>query len=77
MSYFYSAEKNAFYVESLKERYADDWPDDALELPEDEWKLYAGPPPDGKMRGVGPAGMPVWVDAPEVPDEKQATELEA
>ena len=64
MAYFYSAGKNAFYVESLKSRYADSWPADAVEVSDEVFFTYSVQPPEGKLRSAGSDGLPTWVDKP-------------
>jgi hypothetical protein len=64
---YYSASINAFYVNELRESYvkAGTWPDDAIDVSDEEWQAYGqGQPPEGMQRGVGENGRPTWVPIP-------------
>ncbi|RXK33798.1 hypothetical protein BBD39_07570 [Arsenophonus endosymbiont of Bemisia tabaci Asia II 3] len=65
--YYYSAKENTFCPAELKQAYIDagSFPEDATEVNDDVWLEFVGnPPPNGKERTVGEAGLPVWVDIP-------------
>ncbi|HAG2581970.1 TPA: DUF4376 domain-containing protein [Salmonella enterica] len=69
MLYYYSAVKNAFFPDELKDAYqnAGNWPQDATEVEESVFSTYSAPPPQGKQRAAGKDGLPCWVDIP-LPD---------
>jgi hypothetical protein len=62
----YSASTNAFYPTALQATYeaAGTWPDDVIEVTDEEEATYMGAPPPGQTRGAGPDGHPTWVDLP-------------
>lgn len=66
MLYYYSAVKNAFFPDELKDAYqnAGNWPQDATEVEESVFSVYSAPPPQGKQRAAGKDGLPCWVDIP-------------
>ena len=59
----FSATKNAFYDDKLEGRYVEEgnWPDDPVEISDEDHKKYSGEPPAGKVLGVS-ANAPAWVD---------------
>jgi hypothetical protein len=67
-NHIYSPSKNAFYISSLQDRYVSGvgWPEDAVDIDDEVFYTYIGTPPQGKIRGAGPDGMPAWVDAPPI-----------
>lgn len=69
MLYYYSAVKNAFFPDELKDAYqnAGNWPQDAAEVEESVFTTYSAPPPEGKQRAAGKDGLPCWADIP-LPD---------
>lgn len=73
MLYYYSAVKNAFFPDELKDAYqnAGNWPQDAAEVEESVFTTYSASPPQGKQRAAGKDGLPCWVDIP-LPDIKDA-----
>lgn len=66
MLYYYSAVKNAFFPDELKDAYqnAGNWPQDATEVEESVFSTYSAPPPQGKQRAAGKDGLPCWVEIP-------------
>ncbi|WP_334470405.1 tail fiber assembly protein [Arsenophonus sp. PmNCSU2021_1] len=77
--YYYSAKENTFCPAELKQSYIDagSFPEDAIEVSDDVWLEFAGnPPPDGKERAVGEAGLPVWVDIPPSRPQQRMDEAE-
>lgn len=64
--YLFSAKTFAFYPLTEKQTYIDagTLPDDVIEVEDDVRNEFNFTPPVGKMRGVGPDGMPAWVDMP-------------
>lgn len=70
MTFGYSAKKNAFYLldEEAAYRANGNWPDDVRSVSDEVWQKFAGTPPEGKQRGPGKEGMPVWTDIPEQED---------
>ncbi|EAW9708498.1 DUF4376 domain-containing protein [Salmonella enterica] len=73
MLYYYSAVKNAFFPDELKDAYqnAGNWPQDAAEVEESVFTTYSASPPQGKQRAAGKNGLPCWVDIP-LPDIEDA-----
>ena len=75
-NYAWSANNNVFYLISDLLTYIsnNNWPDDAIEVSDDVFSEYSSfQNGNGKVRGVGEDGMPVWVDAPEpAPEDKIA-----
>lgn len=73
MLYYYSAVKNAFFPDELKDAYqnAGNWPQDAAEVEESVFITYSASPPQGKQRAAGKNGLPCWVDIP-LPDIEDA-----
>ncbi|EDS5484643.1 DUF4376 domain-containing protein [Salmonella enterica subsp. enterica] len=73
MLYFYSAVKNAFFPDELRDAYqnAGTWPQDATEVDESVFATYSASPPQGKQRAAGQDGLPCWVDIP-LPDTEDA-----
>lgn len=73
MLYFYSAVKNAFFPDELRDAYqnAGTWPQDAAEVDESVFATYSASPPEGKQRAAGVDGLPCWVDIP-LPDTEDA-----
>lgn len=73
MLYYYSAVKNAFFPDELKDAYQDagNWPQDAAEVEESVFTTYSASPPQGKQRAAGKDGLPCWVDIP-LPDIEDA-----
>lgn len=69
---YYSASSNAFYPDELYGAYKDagTWPDDAIEVTEDEWKTFGqSERPDGMQRGSDADGRPTWAAIPPTPIE--------
>lgn len=73
MLYYYSAVKNAFFPDELKDAYQDagNWPQDAAEVEESVFTTYSASPPQGKQRAAGKDGLPCWVNIP-LPDIEDA-----
>jgi Caudovirales tail fibre assembly protein. len=73
--YFYSALKNTFYPEVLKDDFiaAGSWPEDAVLVDDKTYEQFGRlQAPEGKIMAAGEYGLPVWVDMkqPELtPDE--------
>lgn len=73
MKIYFSKNTIAFYAGSLKPEHeaAGTWPDDAVEMTNEEIALYQGQSaPAGKVLGVDKKGRPVWVDAPTATKEQ-------
>ncbi|ELP5719706.1 tail fiber assembly protein [Enterobacter asburiae] len=70
--YVFSSKNNSFYPRSLQENYeeANSWPTDGVEVSDEEFSEYTGVPPQGKMRGSTPEGMPTWIDIPPRPNSE-------
>lgn len=64
--FYYSASTNMILWSSLKDEYEknNEWPDDAMELTNDQAAEFMNEPPEGKMRAAGNDGFPVWLDVP-------------
>lgn len=63
----YSAAENAFFPDDLRNVYesAKTWPDDAVEIDDDEYRAYSGGgAPDGMQLGSDENGRPTWVPIP-------------
>lgn len=60
----YSPSMNTFFMAEFMRRYeqAGTLPDDAIEIPDEVFKEYAGEPPDGMMRVAGSDGLPAWAE---------------
>lgn len=73
MLYYYSAVKNAFFPDELKDAYQDagNWPQDAAEVEESVFTTYSASPPQGKQRAADKDGLPCWVNIP-LPDIEDA-----
>nr|WP_300306917.1 DUF4376 domain-containing protein [Halomonas sp.] len=74
--FYFSARENAFFPFALKGDYdqAGTWPDDAIELREDELLAYVmGEAPTGYRLGSDGNGRPTWTPIPPIPIEKLAT----
>ncbi|MGL9719924.1 tail fiber assembly protein [Symbiopectobacterium sp.] len=77
--YYYSAKENTFCPAELRQSYIDagSFPEDVIEVNDDVWLEFAGnPPPDGKERAVGEAGLPVWIDIPPPTPQQRMDEAE-
>lgn len=59
----FSATKNAFYDDRIKDRYESSggWPEDLVEISEENHKIYSNGAPEGKVLG-SISGVPAWVD---------------
>lgn len=67
MKYFYSPEKDSVFPEDFKEEYiqANSWPDDAVEITEDEFKsFFLNSSPIGMKRKYSTNGFN-WVEIPQ------------
>lgn len=60
---YYSPSKVGFFPSAVKGSYGIDWPEDAIEVTEEEYKTFTGQSPDGKKLGTV-SGKPAWVDDP-------------
>ncbi|MFU0912935.1 hypothetical protein [Kluyvera intermedia] len=76
MTYIFSSDQNMFYPLVLKADYVavGSWPDDGIQVSENLFREFTGPKPEGKTRGVGPDGMPVWINAPVLEDPETTPE---
>lgn len=68
MNYWFSPANNAFYPVALKESYvnAGSLPNDLIEVEDNVFSEFSATPPEGKLRGIGADGMPIWIDIPVV-----------
>lgn len=66
MNYVYSQKADSFYAVSEKDAYvaSGTWPDDGVEVEDEEFHTFISAPPEGKVRSAGKDGKPVWADAP-------------
>lgn len=64
--FYYSASTNLILWSSLKDEYEmkNRWPDDALELTDEQATEFMNAPQEGKMRVAGADGLPAWADLP-------------
>lgn len=80
MLYYYSAVKNAFFPDELKDAYQDagNWPQDAAEVEESVFTTYSASPPQGKQRAADKDGLPCWVDIslPDIEDARSQKHTE-
>ena len=63
--YFYSASRNAFFPDVLREDFEDagTWPVDAVEISDDVYTEFGRlSAPEGKIMGPGDDGLPEWLD---------------
>ncbi|ENM6001638.1 MULTISPECIES: tail fiber assembly protein [Morganellaceae] len=63
--YYFSAKKNLFYPEEMKDIYisTDSFPDDVILVDNSVFNEFvANSPPEGKTRGVDNKGKPCWLD---------------
>ncbi|HFS8941511.1 TPA: hypothetical protein ACH1TP_002032 [Enterobacter roggenkampii] len=69
-TYLWSSSKNAFIPAEMVEDYRKaGWDISELKPIEDSvFFEYSSPPPEGKERGSDDGGMPMWVDAPPIPN---------
>lgn len=68
MPKIYSPSTNNFFDPALKKAYdaSGTWPSDGVEVDDSAFEQFAlAPAPGGKVRAAGPAGLPIWVDAPD------------
>ncbi|EUM17872.1 MULTISPECIES: tail fiber assembly protein [Enterobacter cloacae complex] len=77
MNYWFSPANNAFYPVALKESYvnAGSLPNDLIEVEDSVFSEFSATPPEGKLRGIGSDGFPIWIDIPiveESPEQIQA-----
>lgn len=77
-SYLFSPSENAFYPVAMKEDYlsAGTWPEDGLEIDDEQALSFMGEPPEGKVRAVGDDGKPCWVDVPPPTQEELIAQAE-
>lgn len=77
-NFYYSASQNLIYWASLKTEYENnqDWPDDALELTDNQAAEFLNTPPDGKIMAPGDNGLPAWVDVPPPTSEEIIADAE-
>ncbi len=80
MKIYFSKNTTAFYADSLKLEYdaAGTWPDDAVEMTNEEIAVYQGQSaPTGKVLGADKKGRPVWIDSPPLTKEQLIEQAEA
>ena len=79
MNYWFSPANNAFYPVALKESYvnAGSLPNDLIEVEDTIFNEFSATPPDGKMRGIGDSGLPIWVDIPVVEESPEQIKARA
>jgi len=65
---YFSNSTHCFYWEEDKPEFDElgTWPADALEVSEDDWKLYQGVAPQWKLPAVDDNGVMFWIDDPSV-----------
>jgi hypothetical protein len=71
-NYAWSSKNNAFFpVGDLQEYSSAGWDlSDSKEVSGELFQEFIVQPPPGKQRGVGPDGMPAWVDLPPRPNDE-------
>ena len=77
MNYRYSTANKYKYPVSLKESQvnAGSLPNDLIEVEDSVFSEFSATPPEGKLRGIGADGFPIWIDIPvveESPEQIQA-----
>ncbi|KAA1047291.1 tail fiber assembly protein [Pseudocitrobacter sp. 73] len=80
--YFYSALRNAFFPDVLRNGFEDagTWPDDALEISDDIYTEFGRmTAPYGKIMVAGENGLPEWADMkqPELSQDELIAKAEA
>ncbi|MBE0395189.1 hypothetical protein ILP74_06830 [Citrobacter amalonaticus] len=62
----YSPSLNTFYLAQFFARYAaaGSMPDDARDVSDDVFQVYASDPPENMMRIAGEDGYPCWAEIP-------------
>ncbi|EJY6846210.1 tail fiber assembly protein [Escherichia coli] len=73
---YYSSANNAFYLDSLLDRYELE-PDSLIIVDSSVFDKFTGQPPDGKQRAVGDDGLPCWADIPPLTEEELKTLAES
>lgn len=63
-NYKWSAGKNSFFPSEMIEQYVNAGWDlgDAIDIEDEIAQEFMSQPPEGKARGVGENGLPVWID---------------
>ncbi|MDC3547372.1 tail fiber assembly protein [Escherichia coli] len=64
MKYAYSPSKNLFYVYEWESEYGESWPEDCVDVTEQQFYEFTSEAPEGKMRIAGDDGFPCWGDIP-------------
>lgn len=73
---FYSPKNNSFYPFDMKDDYGDDWPSDAREVSDEDWKQFGQSTiPEGKVR-LWQKDKLVWVDKISIKTKEQVEEEE-
>lgn len=75
----FSRSRIAFFDDCFKEGFdkAGTWPDDAVEITQEQYLIHSRTPPEGKMLGADKTGLPAWVDKPPLSTVEQLTMAEA
>lgn len=78
MNYVYSSSTNSMYPLDLKEDYlnAGSWPEDGIEISEEDYREYNSTPPNGMMLG-SVNGLPCWIEIPPPTHEEEIAVAEA
>lgn len=78
--YYFSPSSVGFLSLQLKGTYYDPagkWPNDAIELTDEQYAEFTGQAPEGKVLGAGIKGYPAWVDVPEPTQDEVIEQAEA
>jgi len=74
---YYSARDCGFLFSSERHAYdaAGTWPEDAVEVTDDDWQAFGQTaPPAGMRRGGDDQGRPAWITPEETPEDAQQQE---
>lgn len=75
-TYKFSATSTSFYPVEMLDIYAaaGTLPTDLLDVTDAIYAEFTGHPPEGKMRGSSPEGLPAWVDIPQPTPEQMRSQ---
>ena len=77
-TYKFSATSTSFYPVEMLDIYAaaGTLPTDLEDVTDALYAKFTGQPPEGKMRGSSPEGLPAWVDIPQPTPEQMRSQAE-
>lgn len=64
MQYAYSQSQNLFYVREWERDYGDSWPQDCLDVSDEQFREFSVEQAPGKVCSPGIDGLPCWIDVP-------------